>query len=179
MIKTSELVLCKLIQYLRYKKQIHSFSIEHPMSYGGFFADLVAFKEREMWEFEIKISWSDFINDFKKKRIKHERYDEKIILGSVVVPNKFWFVVPADEKLYTRVKDYLKENYPKYGLLCVDLNGRGAGRYDFHTTSIRTAKRINGEVHQDHGCDNTAYLSRRLLNFYYKVRQNEECKEKQ
>lgn len=60
-------------------------------------------------EVEIKISWSDFMADFKNKKQKHIAYN----FGNAPV-NYFAFCVPLD--IYDKCKEFLDKNYPKYGL---------------------------------------------------------------
>lgn len=60
-------------------------------------------------EIEIKISWSDFMADFKNKKQKHIAYN----FGNAPV-NYFAFCVPLE--LYDKCKEFLDKNYPKYGL---------------------------------------------------------------
>jgi len=48
-----------------------------------------------VYSFEIKISKSDFKNDFKNKKYKHSRLKEsKTLTKTTGVPNYFYFVVP-------------------------------------------------------------------------------------
>lgn len=77
-------------------------------------------------EIEVKITWSDFMRDFKDKKIKHEIYTGKI--GQTPIVNYFAFCVPLE--IYEKCKEYLDKNYPKYGLFIYSdgdiIQGRGS-----------------------------------------------------
>lgn len=172
--KKSELILCTVMQWLRYKKQIHDFSIEFPMFFNAWIADLVCWEfkngKRLLWEIEIKTSKSDFLNDFKKKKSKHGRLSEKpsSVLGKVGV-NKFFFAIPLDADWKDFAEAYLKENYPYYGLLGCDIRTKGAyGQYQDHTMTYKRAKLIDKEKTNIDIQNNCAVrLSLRMLRNYH------------
>lgn len=67
--------------------------VVHNFFLNAFEADMIRISDSgTMWEFEIKISRSDFFNDFKKRRygkVKHEQLKE-----GKLEPNYFCFVCP-------------------------------------------------------------------------------------
>jgi hypothetical protein len=86
---------------------------------GYYSADvLVLSKKREIIEFEVKTSFSDFKNDFTK--LKHTHYrnvDRPHTMKEYErtdIPHFFVFVVP--ERLMNKVAAYLVK-YPNYGLI--------------------------------------------------------------
>lgn len=118
-------VLC---HWLRFEKQCPFVATE-----AGFFnSDVLAIdKKNKLTEFEIKVSWSDFLADFKKPKHelflggsphslmghyetingKTEKYPEKRILQRYLefIPSKFYFVVTS------AMKDSVLNHIEKYG----------------------------------------------------------------
>ncbi len=88
---------------------------------GGYNADVLGINEKKMIEVEVKVTFEDFKNDFKK--YKHDRY-----VGGFSgewenqwIPTHFYFALPDD--LVDKAKAHLEErskNYPKvsdYGII--------------------------------------------------------------
>ena len=164
MLKISDILLFKLIQYLRYGRQVFDFHTEY--EYRGFKMDLACSKDSELWEFEIKTSKQDFLNDFKNKKIKHERWNN----GEG--PTKLWYVIPNDNSVDIEfVKNYLKENYNKYGLILADPRPCHPSEwYSSQSFVFKTAYILSASETPDlfKGCD-YAGLTRKVLDYHYKI----------
>ena len=144
---------CALLSYLRYQKQIYFLSTEFPYAeYHGAFtaADIAGLQNDQFYEFEIKTSWSDFKADFKKEvYVRNEQLNEhgyretiKILKHDYIKqgrgPHKFWFCFPSkDEKLIKKAKEFLKINYPKYGIIAIG---------DTFASSQRAARKLHTNV---------------------------------
>lgn len=170
MLGKSEIIVYRMIQYFRYKRQVFDFGIETPVC-GGYFADL-ALKDRKteknhLWEIEVKISYSDFINDFKKKYTKHKILNDPSPFYKDV-PNKFSFAIPSEATWIEKARDYLKENYPKYGLIVVDLKGHLGNTFDNDLAIARSAKVLH-DMHQNYDLSmpDIVYMTRRMLKFHF------------
>ena len=184
---TSDMILCSLIQYLHYEKKVSAIATECGYTIQNkiapeYIADLLAVKDNRLWEFEIKTSKYDFLADFKKgyhfKNLNHNRYlskHEGLLQG--LGPSKFWFVVPSGD-LADFARDYLKENYKRYGLLVVSpcrhpmsyygtalwvASGRAARKLhdnppsrDYHHTQVSSvayfARRLGSRMLEDVEC---------------------------
>lgn len=53
-------------------------------------SDIIQIKNNSIYEYEIKLSNADFINDFTKKKIKHRMYHN----GITGCPDYFLFIIP-------------------------------------------------------------------------------------
>ncbi len=82
---------------------------------GDYSADILGYNGKELIEVEVKVSYSDFLADFKKK--KHRAYKRPRFLW---VPHRFYFAVP--EKIVEKCSLYIKEKKLKYGLISVKEN---------------------------------------------------------
>ena len=92
--------------------------------FGQFNADCFGVSEARSIEVEIKTSWADFRNDFKKA-YKHATYKKDWSLGhNYHVPMYFYFAVPSDivdkcgKHLIARAKSDGGKNH--YGLIDAD-----------------------------------------------------------
>lgn len=74
--------------------------------FRNFESDMIMIKDKMIYEFEIKLSISDYMNDFKHKKIKHKLY----MKGNEKIPNFFYFIMPKG----MIQKDGIPE---KYGLI--------------------------------------------------------------
>lgn len=83
--------------------------------------DFIAFTENEIICIEIKISKSDFLRDFKTKD-KHKSSPNH---------DKFYFCV--SEEIAAFVDEFVRENYPSYGVLVATSDG---------IKSIKQAKKV-------------------------------------
>lgn len=109
-----------LCRYFYTKRHCIYFCKEHYLNRYNMRADFIALFQKCIdgkvvkvaMEIEVKISWNDFLRDFKDKKIKHEEYTGKI--GQPPLVNYFAFCVPVE--IYERCKEYLDKNYPQYGL---------------------------------------------------------------
>lgn len=91
------------------------------VSYGGFYwgeADIISVtKSGYMTEGEIKITFSDFKADFKKKKYREgTKHNEKWIQDI----KKHYFIVP--EEMKDKCLKYLEENNSNSGLIYVGIN---------------------------------------------------------
>lgn len=93
---------------------------------GNYSADVLGISEKKMIEIEVKVTFEDFKNDFRK--YKHQLYNgvwnssEEGIARNQWIPTHFYFAVTPD--LIEKVKDYLdsmnKEQYKRvdhYGVI--------------------------------------------------------------
>ena len=123
---TSDILKLALTPYLVFKKQVsavsHEFQYKMLRGHGTplFTADVVAIKDGRLWEFEIKTSKADFLNDFKKGYYSGPEYCKHKMIADGVGPSKFWFVVSPD--IVEFAKEYLDANYKKYGLMTISYN---------------------------------------------------------
>jgi hypothetical protein len=135
---------CKavLFSYFRFGNQASYIASEC----GLYNADMLLIKKDLLIEVEVKTSMTDFKNDFKKAKHSvfnqsvrsnyekngllkkqhlfkpyQKRYNKEHFLlrrfkkSMAFVPNKFYFAVPT--KLVPKCLEYLKINYPQYGLI--------------------------------------------------------------
>lgn len=103
----SEEIKAALFQYFRFKKDFMICASEARVNYSGDIEDFVALDLDEIVVCEIKISKSDFDQDFKTKQ-KHKELSETGI-------NKMYYAVPENISEY--VKEKLKGT--KFGVLVV------------------------------------------------------------
>lgn len=80
---------------------------------GEYSADVLGINEKKMIEIEVKVTLSDFKNDFHKG--KHYSYANSV---GMWIPNVFYFAVPS--KLVEPCKKILQEKNSKYGLIDAD-----------------------------------------------------------
>jgi len=105
-------------------------------------------KSGYVWEVEIKVSRSDFQNDFKKTIKTGKNKHEYLKLDSFFKPNKFCFAVP--EGLIS------KDEIPDYsGLIYVKKSG---------LTIVKQPKFL----HKQNLFDNKTFLKAMLNKFYYR-----------
>lgn len=91
---------------------------------GNYSADVLGCNEKKLIEMEVKVSFEDFKNDFRKP--KHQQYSgayfDDHAWYAQWVPTHFYFVVPAE--LVDRVKEYLETaKAPRakdYGVICLE-----------------------------------------------------------
>lgn len=135
---------CKavLFSYYRFGSPVRYIASEC----GQFNSDMLLINKELLIEVEIKTSFADFKNDFKKdkhlifNRSLKENYikmgldkkqhlfkpykkrygrDHKLVrlfkTDMAFIPNKFYFAVPT--KLVSKCSEFLKSNYPQYGLI--------------------------------------------------------------
>ena len=130
---------CKaaLFSYLRFTGKSYLFASEC----GHYNSDILAVQKNKLIEYEIKISKTDFKNDFKKE--KHEKFEmsieqlqytltkmtennassyeiKSIKTDFIYIPNQFYFTVPTE--LVPFAKGYLEAENSKYGL--IEIRGR-------------------------------------------------------
>lgn len=104
--KTTQLMTTALLHYLRFKKQ--SFvATEVEYGYGPADVLFIPKKEQKIYEVECKISKNDFLNEWKKKELKHKMLHTKI--------NYFYFCVPKELSQFA-LEQINNKNLP-YGLM--------------------------------------------------------------
>ena len=110
----SSIIKALLFEHYRFHRQMLG-ALTEVYAMGNNYEDFVAFKRNEITAVEIKISKSDFLADFKKKKYfstKPFRF------------HKFYFCVP--QSLESFVREYLAQadvnvrDKSKYGLLVID-----------------------------------------------------------
>ena len=120
----------RLIQFIRYDRQNHGISVEFPLNFRQplreqprslgfgrltFISDVISVdKDSLITEYEIKKSYSDFLNDFRKKKDKHD----EVTAGRGT--NRFYFVIPSWAEIHDKINKYLVENcFKNYGIIVV------------------------------------------------------------
>lgn len=103
------------MNFLFWRKNCHIITNERGfLTYDGR-PDIIGItKDRDVIEIEIKVTMSDFVNNFSKRLIQiYEQYPEKR-------PNYFYFIV--SDNIANKCLDYLKANKTdiKYGLMTFD-----------------------------------------------------------
>ncbi len=126
----------KAIMWLKLKKGCFL----HCTEFGYYWrADAIGTNGTDLYEIEIKTSWTDFKADFRNKVAKHESFadPEKKIGGyHNYKPNYLWFLVTEDLK--EKAVEYIKkEANPNYGVLYMDKNGE--------IWSAKNVKRLHSE----------------------------------
>lgn len=152
-IRTSDKIKCCLMKFLRIEKQFDCVCTE-----GVRNADISAIKAQKLIEVEIKISKSDFKNELKHKKTKHDIY-KNITNGNaewMKVPNKFYFCVTKEMEEWA-LKEIDKIDI-RYGLMVWQDNGDCGSVYirrkamHLHTTKINNfmlidfCKRMTSEL---------------------------------
>lgn len=120
-IRTSDKIKLALMKFLRFDRQFDAVCTEGVQN-----ADVSGLKNNKLYEVEIKISKSDFKNELKHKKHKHDTYkdptDHFRASGDLYeIPNKFYFCVPLDMEEWA-LQEIDKINI-KYGLLIWEDNG--------------------------------------------------------
>lgn len=102
---------CKnvLMSYFRFKRGYPYVATEYLE------CDVVAANNLEWIEVEVKISWSDFCAEWKKK--KHQERGLSIYRKAKYAPNRKYFAAPPS--LAQRIANYCAENHPEYGVLSI------------------------------------------------------------
>lgn len=137
---TSSKIKSALVSHLRFERQISCVSEYSPASLRDK-EDVASLYENndgiiQLDVYEVKISYSDFKNDFKKQ--KHKR--------SIKMPySRFIYVVSPH--LAEKCSQYLMAHYPDYGLITFDYNETSKQIIGFRT--IIRAKSDNKVISSD------------------------------
>lgn len=101
---------CKnaLLAYFRFKRGYPYVATEYLE------CDVVAAKSSEWIEVEVKISWSDYCAEWKKKKHKDGL---SIYIKNKYSPNRKYFAAPPS--LAQRIANDCAENHPEYGVLSI------------------------------------------------------------
>lgn len=101
---------CKnaLLAYFRFKRGYPYVATEYLE------CDVVAAKSSEWIEVEVKISWSDYCAEWKKKKHKDGL---SIYIKNKYSPNRKYFAAPPS--LAQRIANDRAENHPEYGVLSI------------------------------------------------------------
>ena len=101
---------CKnaLLAYFRFKRRYPYVATEYLE------CDVVAAKSSEWIEVEVKISWSDYCAEWKKKKHKDGL---SIYIKNKYSPNRKYFAAPPS--LAQRIANDCAENHPEYGVLSI------------------------------------------------------------
>lgn len=147
-----ELIKCSLetigMAWLRFHRGCHVVATESGWPLNG---DVVGYDGKFIYEIEVKRTWSDFKADFKKAK-KHEN-----MRASKGMANYFYYLV--EDKIASKVEEFLKENYPKYGLLVSSHN------FQQYCDSVLKVRRIHERSpHPKRVRDLCNRLSSELLN---------------
>lgn len=142
--RLSDTIKLELLKYFRFERNYNLICTE-----GIHQADVNASNGSNLVEVEIKISKADFKKEFQTakeisrwKEYKHKNYSEpkQHLLNGYIVPNRFYFCVPAE--LTSWAVEYLKDKNSKYGLLSYDIE-RYTG--STHIVTIKPAKNLHNE----------------------------------
>jgi len=114
---TSDYLKTIALTYWRFKRGYYLCATE--VRAGSDIADVLVSNGKDIIEIEVKISYSDFLADYKKR--KHF-YNDKIPMSDhyFLKANKFYFLVPGE--IGERCLNYLIDNHFPYGLL--SFNGK-------------------------------------------------------
>ena len=126
----SKIIKAAVIYYYRFKRRHLYFCTEYNNE-----ADVLCSNGVGRFdEIEIKISWSDFLADFKK--VKHEEYRTGKLNygGRNLTPTYFWFAAPIE--LAKRIHIYILEHKLPYGVYLYD-------EKDKCVNVLHTAKKLN------------------------------------
>lgn len=138
----TKLVTTKVMYYFRYTRQCMLTASE----VGTYSSDVLAINKNSfVTEIEVKVSYQDFLKEFKKEykfyrksSKKHEIYANA---ESPWVPNYYYFAVP--EELEQKVKSFLEKRNSKYGVIRVS-NGPIQNGFNIVQCQVtRTAKRLH------------------------------------
>ena len=130
------LVKTKVLMYFRFERGLHLCCTEHHN------ADVVA-SDGEYWnEVEVKVNWSDFLDDWKKR--KHEYYMSRDLGSYHNIPNRFFFAAPPE--LAERIAAYLKERKISYGVIAVSDGECHPFQAPDHCRQIKMAVQIHKEA---------------------------------
>lgn len=120
----------KVLHYYRFKRRFHYIATEA----GAFNSDILVSDGREVIEIEVKTSWQDVLNDFKKA--KHKIYSNPTHKYHFEhTPNKFFFAVPS--KLVSPLKDLIKKS--SYGIIDVSEAPMTNRHKDCYCTIVKQA----------------------------------------
>jgi len=103
------------LAWLRFSRGCRILATE--VGYSGWIADVWGCTKDVSIEVEIKTSTGDFHQDFSGKKKKHIYYNEKSENTYMLIPNYMYYLIPDNKRFIEIAEKYLKENYPKYGLL--------------------------------------------------------------
>jgi len=106
---TSNFLKNKILELYRFKRNHYLCATEVNM--GAYIADVMVYNDKELIEIEVKITFSDFISDFKKR--KHNLYTN----GSLnhLCAYKLYYCIPQNIK--EKCILYFKENNIPYGII--------------------------------------------------------------
>lgn len=108
----SDLLKNEILKYFRFKRQFYLCATE--VNNGFEIADILVSNGKKIIEIEIKISYSDFLADFKKRKHKKVYIGNNIYRLDYLKANKFYFCIPHDLK--EKCLEYLNKNNLPYGL---------------------------------------------------------------
>lgn len=149
---TQKIKYCLLQQY-GFKKGFYVCTeLQYYFGIADVFCISKNYKKREFLDIEVKISKSDFLNDFKKKELKHRQFKQLIeqSIDEAQTPMKFYFCVPHE--LTEFCLNYLIENkFDNYGLIeyYEIYNTKGILLLDSCLKVIKKAKKFNTVTEDD------------------------------
>jgi hypothetical protein len=143
---SSKQLTTDLMAYLRFQRRIFLLATE--VKYNKCRSDVLALDNKNITEFEVKVSKADFLKDFEKqlttgwrkwktKVSKHAMYNGTVeTTKTYFAPHYFYFVVP--ESLAAFVKEKCAE-YPSYGVMSWSLDNK------YRIKVEKTARALNKE----------------------------------
>ena len=136
-----------LLQYCRFKRQYHYVATEVVVP-GGCTADVLASNGENLVEYEIKVSMSDFMSDFKKP--KHAIYSPLPIVWDGLFGSK--------GSLKFEIADLGQNHSPGYSVFLLDENG---DRFNLRWAKFKTIEEakefFEGEYGKKSDAPNTLY----------------------
>lgn len=135
-------VTSKILQYFRFNRRCFWIATE----VGLYNADILLMSRNKFIEIEVKVSYEDFKNDFKKSykrygtnKKKHEIYANAT---SPWVPHYFYYGMP--DELIERCLPVLKNTI--FGLISVDSLELVPYEREYHCTIVKKAKLLHNKI---------------------------------
>jgi hypothetical protein len=124
----------KALLWLHKNKRIYI----HCTEYGSnWLADAIGYNGKELFEIEVKTSWTDFKADFTGKKQKHATYaGEKDARYYDYKPNYMWYLLSHPHLKDKALKFLEKEGYNKYGILVLEGD---------EIVSVKNARRLHSK----------------------------------
>ena len=134
----AEILKTEILKLYRFKRQYYICATE--VNTGIEIADILCMDDKEIIEIEIKITWKDFLADFRKsKHLAIKPHLKYIYLKA----NRFYFCVPSE--IDEKCMNYLKDKNYEYGLIVYTTEqayNRGKLIFNGKLTQIKRCKRL-------------------------------------
>ena len=128
----------KLLHYFRFKRRFKYIATEA----GKFNSDVLISNESQILEIEVKVSFADLKNEFKKR--KHEIYKSPSYYYKQYLPNFFYFAVPRT--LVRQSLLFLKDS--PYGLISISTKSLSNKKDETYCKILKRAKPIHDKFNE-------------------------------